>query len=602
MKSNFIKSVFTFLFILKSFLNSQVPAIQNFPVDLGYGPEVNFPFFLLSQDPHHYDKIKLKDISFECEDYYLYPVFIEDFNYLSDVEQNFQFWSGYSHNDADLGKLNNCGGNKPLTYFGDNTFAKNNGNVKCINGKLILERKLQNVVINKSDYSSLHFCIDTTDLPYTYKFTQSALYGLFYVRKGIVEADIKFSNFPYLWQAFWLFGSKSNKQEIDIVEYIPNSQLSNGGFCAAGVPPYSFYNFTIHNENIYPNYTKHHKRAAKFVTPGSGNLLFEGTFLDNYHKYTLYWDSYKVDLYLDNVHRIRGRKYIDGFKVQNNCQDILISPSHNWSCGEAYSLSFNSPNRNIFVDRAFPIDERVMNVIIGEVLHPSAFNSSQLVHDFMNTSYSNKIIAVDRLVIYQPVYCNANLTVPNLNTYFTHSRNSSFLGANKIEFAPNCNVHVYSPSAPNWNQMSLHVLANEHIIISDEFIFEEGNHLRLEILDCSLAGFNYNSKISQNYPDDIENNNDLYIDEKDLESGLNSEADGQNSISSKIYPNPAHDFIYFDKETIQIVRVEDVTGKIIFLETEDGQINIGNLSRGVYFVLYKNKINEEIHVWKFLKN
>lgn len=50
------------------------------PIDLDYG----------SKNDDHYDKVKLIDICFNCEHYYLYPVFIEDFNYLSDVRQNFQ--------------------------------------------------------------------------------------------------------------------------------------------------------------------------------------------------------------------------------------------------------------------------------------------------------------------------------------------------------------------------------------------------------------------------------------------------------------------------------------------------------------------------------
>lgn len=79
-----------FVFVLNSVLYPQVPAIQNFPVDLGFGPKVNSPLVHLN-DPNHYSKIKLKEISFDCENYSLYPVFIEDFNYISDVEQNFQF-------------------------------------------------------------------------------------------------------------------------------------------------------------------------------------------------------------------------------------------------------------------------------------------------------------------------------------------------------------------------------------------------------------------------------------------------------------------------------------------------------------------------------
>ncbi|MEM0502525.1 MAG: T9SS type A sorting domain-containing protein [Thermoplasmata archaeon] len=552
------------------------------PIDLDYGVK----------NDDHYDKEKLKYISFNCEHYYLYPVFIEDFNYLSDVRQNFQFWSGFSTNDA----INNsdCGSSKkPVTYFGGDDFMIQNGNVKCINGKLILERKKQDITI--SNYSSGHFCLDPGDFPYTYNFTGGNLWSFFRVRKGIVEADIKFPEFPYLWQAFWLYGNDTNRQEIDIVEYIPNKNMDLIGNCNKGIAPYCYYNFTIHNEQIYPNYNAHHKRWAKLIPTSDVDEFFDVS-----HKYTLYWDDYKVDCYLDDTHIVRGRKYIDGKDKDNtNCDEKVKGPKFSWSCFGASAQSFKTPNKKIFIDRAFPIDDRSMQVIVEEKVHYNAFKNApfynKLLTDFDNLQEIDKQVVIDRLVIYQPVLLNGNLTIPNLNTFYTHSRNSSFLAANKIEFGPNASIHVHTPAAPNWNQVSMHAIAGEHIIITDEFIYEEGNYLRLETSDFS-GGFLYGSKYSNGWDEVIYD-----IEEDDEENKKENEDKNKLGINEMIYPNPAYDIINYNTELIEIIRITDVAGREIKLEINKNIIDVSDLNKGIYFVLYRNKKTNEGSIWKFIK-
>jgi hypothetical protein len=581
MKKNII------IFILICFhLNS-----QNFPVDLGYGNNIS----------DHYDKIKLKDISFNCEDYFLYPVFIEDFNHLSDVEQNFQFWFGYTHNENV--KSSDCTKNfedksKPVTYYGDNTFAKQNGNVKCENGKLILERKRQDVTIN--NYSFLHFCVNQNDFPYTYNFTNAILKSFFKVRKGIVEGVIKVPKFPYLWSAFWLYAGEPTRQEIDIFEYIPNNDLTLSGNCI-NKAPYSYYNFTVHNEYISPNLNEHYQRVAKFLPSNWYNFLNWNNFLDVSHKYTLYWDDYKVDLYLDDMHKVRGRKYVSKKdKDFTGCGELIKGPEFSWSCSGANAQKESSPNKKIKIDKAFPIDDRAMEVIISEGIHYKAFKNNQyynnLLNDFNNLPDINKKIIVDRLVVYQPVLLDGNLTIPNLNTFYTHSRNSSFLAANKIEFGPNASIHVHTPAAPNWNQVSMHAIAAEHIIITDEFIYEEGNHLRLETADFSCSGFSYSSKFSNGWDEVVYD-----LEEDDEENEKVYEGKKIPEMNELFHPNPVMHDLHFNAEFIDIIKVTDVAGKEIKPEINNNKMDVSGLNKGVYFIFYRNKKTNERSIWKFIK-
>ena len=84
------------------------------------------------------------------------------------------------------------------------------------------------------------------------------------------------------------------------------------------------------------------------------------------------------------------------------------------------------------------------------------------------------------------------------------------------------------------------------------------------------------------------------------ESGTLATENHEFSVSVKLYPNPAHSILNVEIEQGELTQVEffDVMGKKVLQasldELSSGQVNVSNLSSGIYLARINNKISKKV--------
>jgi hypothetical protein len=401
------------------------------------------------------------------DNYYFYPVLVEDFNEDARVLMNNWDFKDPSIDDDDYTSGN--GGN---TWMVD---PYNNGNVFTSGGWLKMQWKKE---------------VKSTPNK-TYDFTGGMFWSIFKLRQGVFEAKIRLPDNPNFFPAYWL----ERDQEIDVFEFY-DGNLNNNAQCDT----YHHMKMTIHgykNTNGGINEQRegtHCQRNRKFSVPSD--------FFQTPHIYKCVWTDYKIEIYLDGTLVGYSRKYYDGPFSSAGCHDAVIGggvPLYTRDCNYMSTAAgcqtylgwpFNQciVYNKVYNDLTFPMTSKPMNIIMSMALTNA--HASTLLNSWNNFASDDKAYSVDWVKIYQPVNCGVDHNICSLNDFFNATGNTHFLSGNNIRISPNqnCSFSNPTPAPPIWTQNPLHILAANQIEINGDAFFEEGNYLRAEIVDCS-GGF-----------------------------------------------------------------------------------------------------------------
>lgn len=427
---------------------------------------------------------------------YLYPVFVEEFNFKADLPNNWEF-KQRTVNDEDWE-----GTGKGNIWMGNNPF--NNGNIYTVDGIGYTE------VIKLSNPISGH---PSANLPSkNYYFTGGFFKSIFNLRQGVFEARIKFPNDPNFFDAFWLQSNAAIDQEIDICEFF-DQDISNHN-TSSDCDTYHQMKMTMHNRSLVGNLNC--KRSRKFGVSEGGSHDFH----DAFHVYKCVWTDYRVDFYLDGTLVGYAYRYYDGPYYLSgicenhgagwlpwstkSCTDMANDPeclSRIWlpdkwwrpfGPGHYECIMWNK----VDVDMAFPSTNNKMNLILNSVTNYHNQNYGNNLFNNWPTNINNRRMAVDWVKVYQPVECGASRQVNTLNDVKNITGSTNFLSGSSIKIGSSSNATSFQNTMSEYyagNEFPLHILATDQIEINGEAIFEEGTHLRAEIIDCS-GGFNENQR------------------------------------------------------------------------------------------------------------
>jgi len=543
--------------------------------------------------------------------FYMYPVFVENFDYKEELPNNWGFDIGWSLDDKYGG---NNGTSHHYTWLGD---AYTNNNVYTSGGYGYLEWKKESNTKDPAPW-------DNDNTTYNYDFTGAFLKSYFKLRQGVFEAKIKLPENPNFWPAYWLF----DNQEIDIFEFY-DGDITNNNTCDT----YHHMRMNIHgyiDGNLSTNYSTegltHCNRNRKFGVPSN--------FFDNDHIYKCVWTDYKVDIYLDNTLVSSTSKYYDGpFVPTGSCHIDVVGgtvPSYNRSCNYMSSapdclFGFNVPNfpdiwnshfecyvkNTVKKDMTFPETTIPMSLIISNsISHLNAGAYEELKSSWENLELYNKRIAVDWIKVYQPVVCSAPRYICSISDFKSITGNTNFLSGSIIQMGngSSCNL-VNTESA----KFPMHLIASDEIQFLGNMIFEEGTYLRAEIIDCN-GGFNQYQRttqsgeklyltdeeiaaIEQRQNDSLMKNDPVYRDSVLAYNAINEQykVSAVKSITDNgaitIFPNPTDKYLqinmtdedFFDLYNIEII---DNLGKSFIIE-KSNIIDVSNLNSGFYQIKFK---------------
>jgi hypothetical protein len=512
-----------------------------------------------------------------------YPVVIENFNFKEDTPNEWMFnRDGWIDDEL----LVSCGGG---SYYGPGLFAYNNGNFDVSNGIAYL--KVKKEWIPEGQNSS---CPDKP-----YHFTNSVLYSEFNIKQGYVVAKIKLPNNIYMWPAFWLQKKypTSGYSEIDVFEfYDHNFTNTPSGNCDA----YNDMRMTIHG--MYGGITC--KRGRKFPVPGGSN------FFKYFHYYSVFLSDYQCLITLDNSIKGIATKFYEGPYVPitlSSCHygaDAGV-PSYIYSCNQMQNLQ--GCNVNIFgncvvynkvdEDLAFPnpssmtYQVRFSNWLTNNWYDGlKSYLVNKLESEWNNFSDEDKQIAIDNVVVYQPIKCYKNQVINSFNDFVNETRHTNFLSGSKISLS---NYHI-TPSMV-W---PTYLLGTDEIEIKpnvNDVAFEEGALLRAEIISCS------GSSVSQRTTN---NSNDTlppvlpidYFDKQDsfyvaLQNYYNSPLVSETDNGSlQIFPNPTSDHFHIsmaeeDFNDLKKIEIVNTLGQVKELPIRESQ-DISDLAEGIYMVKF----------------
>ncbi len=213
-------------------------------------------------------------------------------------------------------------------------------------------------------------------------------------------------------------------------------------------------------------------------------------------------------------------------------------------------------NNNIYVSVNF-------SSVLYHISNPDSFTSSSLNLDEdnptnINLGVNNAIFGLPQLIPlpYNILPCDENLVLNTPEIVY----NKIYEVSNTITAHQNYNVGLNRDITLNAGNM-VEILANSHI--------ESGSVFRAMIEGC--------------------NNNTVFRKESVAKNTKPINLDKEEQTNLKIYPNPAKDVINVanSADTIENVTITDMNGRVVkqvVLGVNEGQINISDLSQGVYIL------------------
>lgn len=524
------------------------------------------------------------------QNYILYPVYIENFNYKNELPNNWAFKYGCQNDDDPENR------GRGLCWLGNGADGLESfyRDISVSNGIAHLQVNQTNTITNRSGWGCCNgaCCPDNNCTgPKDYNFTTSFLISRFNVREGKTEAFIRIPNNNLMWPAFWLFGAE--REEIDIFEFY-DKKIADPFRCNV----YSDMRMTLHgtyygdgegdDENIC-------SRGRK--VPVSE---ISADYFKDFHLYSCVFNDYEVEISVDQIPVGSAKKFYDGTDLNNGCHyhGDHNFPDHNISCEEMQNLS---GNKNISVDYSFPTPNvspmtvRINNAINLEGVDGNGDNYGQNLLNSWNTWEQKDVeLQIDHFTIWQPVNCGATYNISSVNEFNVNAGYTSFLGGNDITIGTVYGTNTFQPVSNLYSgqENNIQLLATDYIAFVGDVVINTGGadsytYLRAEIIDCS--GFRPDKETVLS-TESIDPTKQAEPTVRNTTISTNSvTVSAMNDVNNDevvLYPNPAHDIIKIkmsDKKFDNLDRMEiiDNLGRK-FLFNKAREIDISLLSNGYY--------------------
>ncbi|MBS1651413.1 MAG: family 16 glycosylhydrolase [Bacteroidetes bacterium] len=524
-----------------------------------------------------YSSIRVKDerpnnCSFNGNDLF-YPVLIENCSYKEDFPNNWTFEIPNNPNKTDAYSTSDY-----ANAVADLSHAYTN-NFYAQNGEIIMEYKKEVPPITN------------TVTGQSFNYSGSILKSIFKVKQGIFQIRVKTPNNFFFWPSFWLRES----QEIDAFEYWYDS---GSNIC----DNYNMMRTTTHG------YINNNQQDESYHCQRTRKKDMGADFHKSYHTYTLFWTDYKIQVDCDNLPVFSATKYFDGSANVIEYCDLNTIPVNSYNCSymsnaQGCDFGLNLPNfpdvwnsyfqcfvyNTVNKDLTFAKTSDPMSVLISMIIRHS--HNNDINSQWYNFGQIDREYIVDNISLLQPVDCNNNKTIFNVNDIKSYTGGTNFLSGNKIEIGNQSNSTSFQSTMQqvyNGQEFPIHLLASDQIIFNSEVIIEEGLFLRAEIIDCNNTS-TFNEKINQRKNN--ERNPENYTENQYKDTTTNFIKPSVNDNGAVvIYPNPTYNFSHIiipEEDFYQLNKIilTDYTGKIINENVSD-KVNLDSLNPGIYTLIF----------------
>lgn len=401
-------------------------------------------------------------------------------------------------------------------YYSDNNFEIDGGTLKLITKK---ENVYEKAIPYLSDSEILD---DGVSNKRWFNYTSGMIFSKKLFGYGKYEIRCKIPKGKGFWPAFWTFGG-SRWNEIDVFE---------------------FWN----EDNIWGNYdpgklSKIPHFNAHYDYDGDGNSENCGTkyngidYSQSFHTFTMIWDSYKIEWYIDGNLRRRSTKFYTTLGQQIDCNSIRA-----W--------------HPYIMDKAFPREE--FQHIIANLAIQSGSNSPD-----ENTPFPSSF-EIDYIRYYKKVPCDIIIA---------NSTNDLNMNDDVFNVVIGTSITL-GGNVPIQNGQQLELIARDRITLNPGFTADNGSDFIARI-DPSVCSGSF--KMARASDEGVADNETSSIPAPSLNTKKEPTAKDQlvdkvnpSEFDSdvKVYPNPTNDILHLEIRSSAIeeytVVLSDMKGRVLF--------------------------------------
>lgn len=413
-------------------------------------------------------------------------------------------------------------------------------NVQLSNGIANLLMKQENVT---ETYVTDWGTTPPTTQTSTFNYTSSEITSRFTYGYGKYEIRCKLPKGKGFWPAFWMFGGPG-WNEIDVFEF--RNKYTSGNFDA--------------DKSV-----KNHEMNLHYDYDGDGSsencsVAYNGVdFSQDFHVFTVVWDNYKMDWYVDGVLKRTETKFTTIIGQQVDCNGIIPG--------------------SYILNKAYPHQE-YMNIIAGTgIQNGTGKNGSEAPN--ASTPFPSAL-EVDYIRYYRKMACVGVLNVTNVNQLYLQYNSDALNTPYNIKLGSSINV---SGNITIDNKQQLELRALSGVTLSPGFWAKAGSDFIARIDPSLTCSKSYVSNAEDEVPEYEEVNETQNMNIKEEETIING----------SVYPNPSSEGIFhidiITEDNVSIV-VKDCLGKVISCRViqvdNTTQIDLSNFSKGIYFISLSN--------------
>lgn len=459
------------------------------------------------------------------------------------------FEDNFDGNSIDLGKwsLPYQGVVRDFSHTKEKQWYANTGttpslpisnNIEVSNGtlKLIARREVNPIVgTYVSDFS-------TNPLTYTtesFNYSSAEINSKYKFGYGMYEISCKIPKGKGFWPAFWMFGNGPGgiNNEIDVFEFWDNSTHD--------------HNMTVHYNN---------QRCLTDYLGPDYSLKF--------HTYTVVWDNYKIEWYVDGHLKRRSTKFYTLLGQNVDCNGIQAFLSY-------------------IKDNVFPKDP--MNIIANLALQTGTYQPDA------NTPFPSSL-EIDYIRYYQKKGCPGTINATDISQLNLSNEIYNLVIGTTITLGGNFTV-------PSGQQ--LEIIARDEIIVGPGFVVENGSNFYARIDPTICQGVMKIGNISSDSTHNNSTPSNAISENSDL--GINQNS---NRYKIKTYPNPNNGkfTIEFENQNFEYLEVYliDANGRIAFssskIRESKLEINMSSSAKGTYILNILDTRNKKAFVNKIVFN
>jgi beta-glucanase (GH16 family) len=326
---------------------------------------------------------------------------------------------------------------------------------------------------------------------------------------GKYEIRCKIPSGNGFWPAFWMYGEGVNgrNNEIDVFEFWENST--------------SDHNMTVHFD------------GGMCLTDYNGP-----DYSQNFHIFTVIWDNYKIEWYVDGQLKRRSTKFYNMLSQQVDCNSLQA-----W---QPYMM-----------DKIYPQDN--MKIIANLALENDANYHPDATTPFPST------LEIDYIRYYKKIPCTGNVVASSNSQLSLSNDLYNVIVGTSITFGGNVFIQ---------NGQQLELIARDEINLNPGFTADNGSNFVARIDPSACSGsFKMARANGQNEPNSeisyilvpSSSAEEESIAQNQLDDRLNSD---EFNFDVKAFPNPTNEILNLEIRSDVIgkysVVLNDMNGQVLF--------------------------------------